>query len=489
MQKFTDFILQVTYPPNPIRALNNSLTADQQAGRNFYFNNISDVVETCNGCHVLEPANGFFGSNGFSTFENETQHFKIAHLRNLYQKVGMFGMPAIPFIIPGNNGNQGQQVRGFGFLHDGSIDTIFRFHNATVFTGFPNGTSGVTLRRQMEQFMLAFDSNLAPIVGQQITLTSLNGGVAGPRISLLIARAAANECDVVVKGLFPNLMLIREQRGWVRTAAGTFRSDRTGEALLTDAQLRAQANTANQELTYTCVPPGSGVRIGIDRDEDGFPDRTELDQGTDPADPLSFPGSGSTTTTTTVTVTSSTTTTSTTMPAGRSACTSKKILLAGKKANSRAKCHGKAIGNGTTVAPDCLQTATNKFSAGWAKAEAPPNDCRTTADEGAIENRVDSGTNSIAVMLAPTSNGPSRCTKKKFSAAGKRASAETKCHGKAASQGVAVSATCLQRAVDRYGTSWTKAEGAGDCLTTNDRTSIGNSVRSMVDGIVGALNP
>ena len=37
MQAFTDFILQVTYPPNPIRALDNSLTSDQQAGRNFFF--------------------------------------------------------------------------------------------------------------------------------------------------------------------------------------------------------------------------------------------------------------------------------------------------------------------------------------------------------------------------------------------------------------------------------------------------------------------
>ena len=32
MQAFTDFILQVSYPPNPIRNLDNSLTPDQQAG-------------------------------------------------------------------------------------------------------------------------------------------------------------------------------------------------------------------------------------------------------------------------------------------------------------------------------------------------------------------------------------------------------------------------------------------------------------------------
>ncbi len=29
------------------------------------------------------------------------------------------------------------------------------------------------------------------------------------------------------------------------------------------------AATPGQELTYTCVPPGSGIRIGVDRDEDG----------------------------------------------------------------------------------------------------------------------------------------------------------------------------------------------------------------------------
>ena len=59
--------------------------------------------------------------------------------------------------------------------------------------------------------MLAFDTDLAPIVGQQVTLTSTNAAVANPRIDLLIARAgtafaspvlggAVTECDLVVKG-------------------------------------------------------------------------------------------------------------------------------------------------------------------------------------------------------------------------------------------------------------------------------------------------
>ncbi len=107
MQAFTDFILEVTYPPNPIRNLDSSLTPDQQAGHDFYFNSApSDVFQPCNGCHVLDPAHGHFGSDGFSSFEFETQLLKIPHLRNLYQKVGMFGMPRVSFFNGGDNGNK-----------------------------------------------------------------------------------------------------------------------------------------------------------------------------------------------------------------------------------------------------------------------------------------------------------------------------------------------------------------------------------------------
>src|SRR5262249_10281454 len=151
----------------------------------------------------------------------------------------------------GDNGDKGEEVRGFGFLHDGSTDTLFRFHHAQAFNfGDPEATN-------LEQFVLAMDSNLAPIVGQQITLTSTSPAAVGTRISLLIARAAANECELTVKGT-----LAGEARGWLRQASGTFTSDRASEAALTDGQLRAQAATAGQERTYLCVPPGSGTRVG-----------------------------------------------------------------------------------------------------------------------------------------------------------------------------------------------------------------------------------
>jgi DNA-binding beta-propeller fold protein YncE len=301
MQKFTDFALEIMLPPNPYRPLTNVLTPAQQAGHDFFLGprrsdgvnfdlNGTQLGFTCEGCHELDPAEGEFGTSKHCSFEAEEQVVKIPHLRNLYQKVGMFGIVDTAFEDSLNTPFQGDQIRGFGFLHDGSIDTIFRFLHGRVFANNSVGGAAVgfqndTQRHNVEQFMLAFDTNLAPIVGQQITLTDTNAGVVGGRIDLLIARAAAGECDLTVKGT-----LAGEQRGWSRLANGLFQSDRAAETPLVDAALRAQAATAGQELTYTCVAPGEGTRVGVDRDEDGTFDRDEIDAGTDPADPASFPG-------------------------------------------------------------------------------------------------------------------------------------------------------------------------------------------------------
>ncbi len=264
MQAFTDFILQVTPPPNPVRALDDSLNPAQQAGMDFYFNAIVDTT-TCNGCHTLAPAAGFFGTNGGSSFEGEPQHMKIPQLRNMYEKVGMFGMSDVGFFNPGDNQHMGDQIRGFGFTHDGSADTLLRFFRAVVFQ-FP----GDVERLQVEQFMFAIDSNLKPVVGQQITLSGTNADTVNGRVDLLVARAAAGDADVTVKGLING-----EQRGWQLLGNGDFESDKLSEPNLTGPQLRALPQQTGQELTFTAVPPGSGTRIGIDRDEDGLLNRDD----------------------------------------------------------------------------------------------------------------------------------------------------------------------------------------------------------------------
>jgi len=307
MQAFTDFILQITYPPNPIRKLDNSLTPDQATGKAIYFGQISDTFLNCNGCHVLDPDGnrefgvskpGFFGTDGRYSFENETQFMKVPHLRNMYQKVGMFGMAAAPFFVPGDNEFKGEQIRGFGFMHDGAADTLFRFHGSRVFLfrpphalsaldpgnpgGFPflppNNPAaatlnplGIMMRRQMEQFMLAFDSNLAPIVGQQVTLTADNANLVSSRLDLLIARAEAGECDLIAK-----LSGRDRERGFLYQSGGVFQSDSRRRPLMRDAALRSQVLKQDDlTLTYTCEPPGSGLRLALDRDENGVLDGDE----------------------------------------------------------------------------------------------------------------------------------------------------------------------------------------------------------------------
>ncbi len=290
MQAFTDFQLQVLPPPNPVRNLDNSLTAAQKRGRDFYSGQrASDGVEspifallglgqtsfTCDGCHTLDSKKGFFGTGGNQSFENLTQIVKIPHLRNLYAKVGMFGTPTVGFYnLPGTP-NMGDQIRGFGFTGDGGTDTLFRFFTASVFTpsgnvGFPVKDPDAT-RRDMERFMLAYDSDLAPIVGQQVTLSMTNALTAGARIDLFIQRSAAafmskalpgavTECDLTA-----TLVLGGNRLSFLYDpAAKTFQSA-DGALKLTDADLRKLAASPGQEITYTATTPGAGMRMAFGR--------------------------------------------------------------------------------------------------------------------------------------------------------------------------------------------------------------------------------
>jgi hypothetical protein len=56
-----------------------------------------------------------------------------------------------------------------------------------------------------------------------------------------------------------------------------------------DRDRRRLVTATGAALTYTCVPPGAGKRIGIDRDLDGALDGDERAAGSNPADPLRTP--------------------------------------------------------------------------------------------------------------------------------------------------------------------------------------------------------
>jgi DNA-binding beta-propeller fold protein YncE len=308
MDAFTDFILQVTYPPNPNRPLDNVPTADQEVGRQLFDGTNCGIpaadgfpaILRCATCHTLDPngnpgtaAPGFFGTSGFSEFAFQTQLFKAPQFRNLYQKVGAFGHPFDPGFPGVDSDFQGDQVRGFGFVHDGNLDTVFRFHHGPSFSeavtgpgngGLLDGPAGEVQRRQLEAFLLAFPTNLAPIVGQQITLTTSSSPAVVARVELLRQRADAGECELVAKAQASGAEV-----GFVYIGSGLFRSDRRARLPITKLALQLFATVLAHPVTYTCVPLGSGERLGVDRDGDGFWDGDERDAHSDPADPTSTP--------------------------------------------------------------------------------------------------------------------------------------------------------------------------------------------------------
>jgi YVTN family beta-propeller protein len=327
MQEFEDFLASIFFPPNPFRNFDNSLptnlplpghfttgrfappgqplpNGNAVTGLDRYRNGGLDGVE-CVSCHTLPVGVGSnYALNGpiFAPLppgpNGEMHHaivsvdgstnvsIKTPHLRNVYEKVGFETTQLI-------------NHAGFGFLHDGSVDSIARFISEPVFS--------VTSDQDVADivaFMLAFSGSDLPMgsatnplelpgplgqdthaaVGKQATIPppSTTAGTDA-LIADMIALAESSAVGLVVKSVQDG-----EPRGYAYLVGGTFQSDRQAESL--PAAALESLGAAGAELTYTVVPLGSQTRIGIDRDEDGFLDRDELDACSDPADASSTPG-------------------------------------------------------------------------------------------------------------------------------------------------------------------------------------------------------
>tara|TARA_R110001599_G_scaffold353861_1_gene600682 strand:- start:13014 stop:15734 length:2721 start_codon:yes stop_codon:yes gene_type:complete len=258
MQAFTDFAMAITPPPNPIRRLDNSLTPAQAQGENIYFNAPNTTgLGGCNDCHTLDPVQQQFGTSGLMAFEGDgiSENFKVPHLRNAYAKVGMFGTTG----RLGNRRPSGDQIKGFGYLHDGSVATLSDFFESPTFT-FP-----APRRQNLEdvvRFVLAADSNMAPVVGQQLTLSAATTQASLARLDLLEQRAVISsprpECDLIARGLLSGI-----RYSALLQADGSYLD--TDNLRRSSEALRGAAQTPGNAVTFTCAPPGSGQRLAFDK--------------------------------------------------------------------------------------------------------------------------------------------------------------------------------------------------------------------------------
>ncbi len=325
MQAFEDFLATVTFPPNPFRTLDNrlpeALSLDGQftsgrfamagqplgvgnavRGLQLYTTGFLDPPFQCVSCHTLPTgmahngplllpqlglptggsvrAHGPLGENrlGIVSVDGSTNiSIKVPQLRNQYEKVG--------FEV-----SQLENNAGFGFLHDGSVDSIARFLSARLF----NVRSDQEVA-DLVALMMAFSGSEFPApligtpppgpaappsldthaaVGHQFTL---GFGDTPASFQTLINLARDRKIDLIVSA---------SQTSYVFDAALDRMLSDDGSAPLQTGELRGRAtNEARQ--TWTAVPAGLGRRLAIDRDGDGIGNRVEIQQGSSPADALS----------------------------------------------------------------------------------------------------------------------------------------------------------------------------------------------------------
>lgn len=333
MQEFENYLASIHFPPNPFRNLDNTLPSNLPLPGHFATGDFGQAEGTllpngnarraltqvyrpairqidggaCINCHALPSAIGTdhleTSGNIFApvfapipagplgerhhalvSIDGSTQDaIKVPQTRNMYDKVGFFSSPN-----PSAGGAPHVSRAGFGYLHDGSVDSLARFFGEPAFA-FNNDQEIA----DMVALMLAFTGSdfnnpvyayapdpLEPpgtvsqdahaAVGQQVTLTN-NSMVSAEfvRMTSFLVLADAGKVDVIVKATISGV-----PRGWVYLGIDNFQIDEAG-IMESKTALVNRASPATP-VTFTVVPEGCGDRFGIDREDDGLLDHDEI---------------------------------------------------------------------------------------------------------------------------------------------------------------------------------------------------------------------
>jgi YVTN family beta-propeller protein len=286
MIAYRAFINSIVFQPNPNQNLDRTLPAEFAGGdpisgrtsfQSFVFDTSANV--RCISCHnanaVSAPPVGA-GTQRLIMSDvrlSDSQHVKVPHLRNLYQKIGF------------TNRAGAASITGFGFSHDGRDSTLFDHFVAPRFGALTNDTSAGTLvKSNLVALLLCFDTGTAPALGYARTLTAEN--IHTSSISndwtLLERQATLRFEDRFYRsGSVTNIALIAkgtidgERRSLLyRPATTDYVTDKSGVGPFTRAELVARVMTGDT-LTLMGVPPVSGQRMGLDRDWNGVLDGEE----------------------------------------------------------------------------------------------------------------------------------------------------------------------------------------------------------------------
>ena len=320
MQKFKAMIATITFPPNPFRNHDNTLpnnidltnhytsgrfsaagqplgSGNPQNGLQLFNLGLLDGVFQCGSCHTLPTGMAVNGALKLGTINapvggeimplgpNDANHLgivsvdgstqkaiKTPQLRNLYDKVG-FEM------------SRSESLSGFGFLHDGAIDSVSRFLSAGAFSVDSDQEVADLVALMMAFSGSELDNGHIPLgntpqesqdthagVGQQYTL--IQATQVNDRIDELIEIASSGKVDLLVNsGEGKNYMYDVNMSQFISEEG----------VLLSNLGLMSLASSESS-LNYTIVPLGLGQRLAFDRDGDGVYDFQEIINGSDITD-------------------------------------------------------------------------------------------------------------------------------------------------------------------------------------------------------------
>ena len=248
MLRLEAFIATIHTPPNPYRNLDNSMPGaieipgvDNRVG-----NPNAPTSNNCVNCHGGPTArDGRYRNNSGNMPGSVFSDSQPAIAPSLLSMYEIFGLD---YSSPDGS------TAGFGFIPDGSNDLE---------------AGGTLLNNNRVAFMMAFNgdrpNDTHAAVGRQVTLSAATTSDEG-LLSSLLTLAQDREIGLVAHGLFRGTTA-----GFAFDPVANHYESTNGRAWTHGDIVRAASQSGF--VTFTAVPYGTQLRIGVDRDNDGVIDR------------------------------------------------------------------------------------------------------------------------------------------------------------------------------------------------------------------------
>jgi len=251
------FISALEYAPNPYQNLDRtfrdappgvpSAVRGEALFETALLDTAGGVPVSCVSCHA--SANFGPGTSG-AMIANEVIHdpqdLKVPQLRNLYKKQNF------------TRGVGDTPKRSSGFSHNGTVASIFDFLARPEFAFDPDTAIANPQKRDLEAYLLSFDTGMAPAVGHQLTWNGTPNPAGLATLDTLRAQAELDYCDLIAWG-----QVNGGRRGFKYVGGDQWQVDYSTQPLFSTVGLIGFAGTG-RELTVMAVPKGTGNRMALE---------------------------------------------------------------------------------------------------------------------------------------------------------------------------------------------------------------------------------